>query len=125
MAGQRPSRAPAVRGTDVLVPVADVAAACRFYVEAIGLVCERQDQEFASLRAGEGRVWLHREDSGSVPTDGVELWFSVDDVDVAYDRCVAAGHHNCRAPQEVEAWGLRFASVVDPDGRRVYLSQPL
>lgn len=109
---------------DVLVPVGDVAMACRFYVDVVGLTCQSADKDFATLKAGDSVLWLHREEDGLVQVEGVELWMAVESVDAVHARMVAAGSPGLRPPGDVVAWGLRVASALDPDGRRVFVTQP-
>lgn len=109
----------------MLVPVSDVEAACAFYVQLVGLTPARLSEDFATLKAGEANLWLHREDDGAVALSGVELWIGVDDVDEVHRRFVEAGVPDLRPPQDVLQWGLRVTSAPDPDGRRVYLSTAL
>lgn len=107
---------------DVLVPVSDVPRACLFYCDLVGLASERVSDDFATLKAGDANVWLHREDDGAIDLSGVELWIGVDDVDAVHRRFVEAALSDLRPPMDVPQWGLRVASALDPDGRRVYVS---
>lgn len=110
---------------DVLVPVSDVQKALTFYSDLVGLVPERSSDDFATLKAGDANLWLHREDDGEVDLSGIELWVGVDDVDEVHQRFVEAGLVDLRPPSDVPQWGLRVTSALDPDGRRVYVSAPL
>ncbi|MGH9281868.1 MAG: VOC family protein [Acidimicrobiales bacterium] len=110
---------------DVLVSVADVAAACRFY-ELAGLTREAASEEFATMKAGDANLWLHRHDDGEpAGGGGVEVWIGVDDVDEVHRRLAAAGIGDLRPPLDVQQWGLRVTSAPDPDGRRVYFTTEL
>lgn len=68
-------------GLSVLVPVSDIDRALSFYVELLGLAADQASEEFASLRAGDAFLWLHREGDEAVERAGVELWISIDDID--------------------------------------------
>lgn len=58
----------------------------------------------------------------SAPSGTVSLWFRVDDVDEAFRAAVEAGAGTIYAPVD-KPWGDRLASITDPDGNRVGLSQ--
>ncbi len=53
---------------------------------------------------------------------GVSLWFTVDDLEAAFERFVALGARVRYAPT-TKPWGARLACVLDPDGNRVGLAQ--
>lgn len=99
---------------DVLVPVSDVQKARTFYADLVGLVPERISEEFATLKAGDANLWLHREDDGPVDSAGIELWIGVDDVDDVHRRFVEAGLVDLRPPSDVPQWGLRVTSARIP-----------
>jgi predicted enzyme related to lactoylglutathione lyase len=52
----------------------------------------------------------------------VSLWFTVDDLQAAFDRLVALGA-GVRYPPTQKPWGGHLASVYDPDGNLLGLSQ--
>jgi uncharacterized glyoxalase superfamily protein PhnB len=52
----------------------------------------------------------------------VSLWWRVDDVDAAFERLVTMGCPVLYEPV-TKPWGDRLASVLDPDGNRIGLSQ--
>jgi catechol 2,3-dioxygenase-like lactoylglutathione lyase family enzyme len=57
---------------------------------------------------------------------GVVLAFAVssrDEVDVVYDKIVAAGYPGRQAPYDA-FWGQRYAVVEDPDGSAVGIASP-
>ena len=53
---------------------------------------------------------------------GVTLWFTVDDIQVTFDRLVAMGAE-VRHPPTQKPWGGFLASLYDPDGNMLGLSQ--
>jgi predicted enzyme related to lactoylglutathione lyase len=61
------------------------------------------------------------EPAGSERT-GVTLWFTVDNLHAAFGRLVAMGA-KVRYPPTRKPWGAFLASVYDPDGNMVGLSQ--
>jgi uncharacterized glyoxalase superfamily protein PhnB len=53
---------------------------------------------------------------------GVTLWFTVDDLQAAFDRLVTLGAR-VRYPPTQKPWGATLAAVYDPDGNMIGLSQ--
>jgi predicted enzyme related to lactoylglutathione lyase len=62
-----------------------------------------------------------QEPAGSERT-GATLWFTVDSLHAAFDRLVAMGA-KVRYPPTRKPWGAVLASVYDPDGNIIGLSQ--
>src|SRR5207342_223067 len=85
----------------------------------------------AELSIGGARVYLSDEypdfDAVSPTTLGgttATLHLTVPDVDVVYDRAVAAGARGDRPPAD-QPYGDRSATIVDPYGHRWMLSTPI
>jgi predicted enzyme related to lactoylglutathione lyase len=55
-------------------------------------------------------------------TTGVTIWFTVDDVQVTFERWVALGAR-VRYPPTQKPWGALLAAVYDPDGNMVGIAQ--
>ena len=53
---------------------------------------------------------------------GITLWFTVDDIQVTYDRLVSMGA-KVRYPPSEKPWGGFLAAVYDPDENIIGLSQ--
>jgi catechol 2,3-dioxygenase-like lactoylglutathione lyase family enzyme len=116
---------------NVGVAVSDLDAALAFYGR-LGFEPEyREDRTpSAMLRAGDARLWVFATDARSGdrrspdlagnPTglDHVSLW--VGDVDAACARITGAGGELESGPADQD-WGLRAATLLDPDGTRVFL----
>jgi uncharacterized glyoxalase superfamily protein PhnB len=98
-----------------------------FYRDVLGFTVAERDDEFAELRSGNLRLWLHDDDTIDDEEFrqqleehergvGVNLCFEVDDLDKYYERVVEKGG----APIEVEPretdWGTRRFTVQDPSG---------
>ncbi len=114
----------------ILLFVADLDAAKSFYVGLLGLPTIFQDGIVLVLRAGSGRVVLHRNDKGhddrgifpvGEGAAGLAVRFNVDDPD-AWE--VEA--HERRVPilwkTQEASWG-RFVVIGDPDGRPIVLAR--
>ena len=101
--------------------------ACRSFYEALGLtfVTEQHPGGPRHLSAeldGGGVLELHGPEGAGDPVGaGCRIGFAVTDVAGTVDALVAAGVSVHRTPR-TGPWGLR-AVVVDPDGRRVELTQ--
>jgi len=117
---------------NVGVAVSDLERAIRFYGR-IGFEIEDREEETpsATLRAGEARLWVFQtpDHSGSRrsldlvgnPTGYDHLSLRVGDVDAACDRVVANGQELESEPADHPDWGYRAASLLDPDGNRLFL----
>lgn len=59
---------------------------------------------------------------GSYTSSGITLWFTIDDIQATFDRLVSLGAE-VRYPPTEKPWGALLASVQDPDGNILGLSQ--
>ena len=107
----------------IVVSVADIDRAVRFYRDGVGLDVAQQVPGFALLRAREGvEVMLHERDV--VPSDlSVTAGFGVEGIVAVTDRAVAHGGTLVEAPAR-QPWGEEMAIVRDPDGHLVCLYEP-
>ena len=120
-----------------LVYVADVAASLDFFDQAFGLPRRflHESGAYGEVDTGEGGVKLafvdHATARDSVQQDyvaadtsakplGMEIGFTVLDVQAAFDRAVAAGARPLAAPA-AKPWGQVVAYVRCPDGTLVEL----
>ena len=112
------------------VAAGELESSIRFY-SALGFEIESRDETPAAmLRAGEARLWVFQTGGGrgtgraadltgnATGFDHVSFW--VGDVDGAADRARAAGLALESEPGDQE-WGYRAASLLDPDGNRIFL----
>ena len=114
----------------ILLYVADLDTAKRFYAGLLGLPIIFQDHIVVVLGTDGGRVVLHRNDKGHdergiFPVGngaaGAALRFSVDDPDAWEEETTQKGFPVLWKAQEA-SWG-RFVVVGDPDGRPVVLAK--
>jgi lactoylglutathione lyase len=124
------------RALDYLVlVVTDVERSVRFWRDVVGAEHQHTSGDYAQFRIGEVRLGLFgatamAETLGrpvQVPEPGragVEVGFTVDDVDEAYDDLVGAGAAPVTPPGD-RPWGQRTAYVADPDGYLIELVRPL
>lgn len=114
----------------VLLFVADLNAAKRFYVDLLGLPILFEDGIVTVLKTGSGRVVLHRNDKGhddrgifpvGVGATGMAVRFTVEDPD-AWEAEVNHTQFPVLWKTQDAAWG-RFVVIGDPDGRPVILAR--
>jgi catechol 2,3-dioxygenase-like lactoylglutathione lyase family enzyme len=119
----------------VVLVVADLDRALRFYCNLLGMPLGHRSGSFAQLATGATRVALYERsamattlgrelETPSLDAPGFELGFKVDDCDAAYDDLVAGGATPDVPPTD-RPWGQRTAYVRDPDGHLVELAQDL
>jgi predicted enzyme related to lactoylglutathione lyase len=122
----------------VVLEVTDVDRACALYAEAFGLDLHVDDHDGA--QQGEGDRWISGrhgactwkdgafmhfalyEAKGDGPSRGTQIGFTVDDIDAAHARAVAAGAHVIHAPRD-EPWGPT-SRYRDLDNNIISLTQP-
>jgi catechol 2,3-dioxygenase-like lactoylglutathione lyase family enzyme len=114
----------------VLLFVSDLAAAKEFYFGLLGLPIVFEDGIVVVLKAGQGRLVLHRNDRGhddrgifpvGAGATGVALRLSVDDPDACEVEVNQRGFPVLWKTQDA-SWG-RFVVIGDPDGRPVVLAR--
>ncbi|HEU4340115.1 MAG TPA: VOC family protein [Candidatus Binatia bacterium] len=119
----------------VILIVADLDRALRFYTEVLGLRLGHRSGDYAQLDTGVTRLALYtRRAMGNIlgvslepPASNraaFELGFKVADVDGAFGEVVARGALPVVPPTD-RFWGQRTAYVRDPDGHLIELAQDL
>ena len=108
--------------------VADVQAAAKCYEDGLGLVRDWADDNHVQFKLptkgnAEG-AWLllHRTSEESKPQ--YLGYFTVEDVDATVSRLEETGFTITQQPSDAP-WGVREASVSDPDGNGLTLNSPL
>ena len=107
----------------VIVLTRDVPRARAFYTGLLGLPVLSDEHGMVTLGAGVPLL-LHPADEVQASRRGVNLQFTVPDVDTLTRRIAEAGLRILTPPHDTE-YGVREAEVQDPDGHTVYLAQPL
>lgn len=97
--------------------VGDLAAARRFWVEAIGLRVLAEEPGYLRV-GGDAGFQIGMEQGEPGPVNSVEICVRVPDVEAAYRQLVAAGVP-VEGPPADQDWGARHAWLTDPDGRRM------
>jgi uncharacterized glyoxalase superfamily protein PhnB len=120
-----------------LLACADIAAEHDFLVTVLGFAsggierAPRGAVVHAEVRAGERRIWLHRQDEAdglSPPAQsgsaGGGIVVHVPDVDAHHERVRAAGADVLYAPSDQD-YGQREYGVRDPEGHLWWIATPL
>ena len=111
-----------IRGTDfVMFEVSDLAAAARFYRDALGLPQEIYSEEYKWAEFNCGNVTLSLKGGATVVEGGtgVRLALAVDDVEAAYAELQAKGARLVSRPQNHGV--CQSLEVLDPDGNVIIL----
>lgn len=115
----------------LILHATDLERSKRFYQEALGLELRYEEPgHVAGFAAGERlTLLLHAaEDDERPPRPGEPQAllpvFAVEDVDATVEALRAGGWTVAQGPTD-QPWGEREACVLDPDGYRIYLAQPL
>lgn len=102
------------------LPVRDLARSRAWWVEALGLKVEFEvpDTRTVALNDGEGFA-IFLQEKPNATSNGVALWFQVDDVDATHAAWSARGVRFTHSPQK-NFWGYG-AELADPDDYLVRL----
>jgi DNA-binding transcriptional ArsR family regulator len=103
--------------------VRSVPESCAFYLK-LGFELAREVEGVAMMAApGGGHLKLHPvPEGGTTACDGINLYFSVGDVDAHFERATDAGIDFDFAPATM-SWGERHSYVTDPDGHTISFVQ--
>jgi predicted enzyme related to lactoylglutathione lyase len=108
----------------VIIMTARMDELASFYEAALGIgPFERDGDRHAGCRVGAVYFGLDRVDGvdRNAPP-AVTAWFTVDDLDATFRRCVELGA-TIHSKPERKPWGARLAAVLDPDGNLLGLHQ--
>lgn len=115
----------------VAIRCRDLDAATHFYESLLGFEREWAGNGMVGLTASYGtgtiNVLLDRVDESAPGTPGVygiTLGITVDDVDALVERVRPAARAVRMEPRD-ESYGVRNASVFDPDGNELWITGPL
>ena len=101
-----------------LTYVSDIAAAKRFYVEALGLAIEREAPVFVQFTDPAGVRFAIASDESMSGDRGVELYWLVDDAEAAFREL--SQQAEVSVPLEQRPFGKVFG-IKDPAGQPQYL----
>ena len=117
-------RAPVERYAFVAVTSADLAAARRFWTSQLGFaVTEEEPDQFFIVDAGGLRLCVDRADGDAHRTGSSDpvLGFHVESLDECLAGLRDRGVRAVRGPEKGDRG--RWASILDPDGRTVILTE--
>jgi len=101
----------------IILHVRDVVAERDFYREALGLGIVDESPAFVQFQANGGAFFALQADDQPVPTQNIELWWEVGDVDAEYAALAKRGVEIVSAPQD-QPFG-RALTFKDPEGNLV------
>lgn len=95
----------------------------RFYEEGLDLPPFQPAPGHLGQQIGHIYLGIDQTDSAQPQVEGgLSVWFLVDDIQTTFDRLLSLGAQVRRPPQRT-SWGVLLASVYDPDGNILGLSQ--
>jgi predicted enzyme related to lactoylglutathione lyase len=118
---------------NLVLPVGDLQASCRFYREALGLTLEEVTGEDPAAPGSARPMWVAFDEKkrptlclrqvSPAPSAQLEIGLGVEDLKRAHARAEAGGAAILHPPRK-ERWG-RTARYRDPDGNVVALTEQL
>jgi catechol 2,3-dioxygenase-like lactoylglutathione lyase family enzyme len=106
----------------VILRVADVEEARRFYGETLGMAIESETPGFFSVQPVDGQGASLGVGVGQPSGNGAEIWWRVDDADALHAALVARDVRITEEPQD-RPFG-RAVSFADPAGNVLHAFQP-
>jgi catechol 2,3-dioxygenase-like lactoylglutathione lyase family enzyme len=102
------------------LPVSDLDRSRTWWVDSLGLTVEFEvpNTRTVALNDGEGFA-IFLQERPPVATNGIALWFQVEDVDATHAAWTARGVRFSHGPQK-NVWGYG-AELADPDGYLIRL----
>lgn len=110
-----------ILSTYFMIHVTDMDRAVAFYRDAFGLAQRETSPFWSELALGDQTVALHGGRTGG-PVD-TDLGFIVADLTEACAAVTSCGGTVVRPPEDRPGEPIRLATVADPDGNRLSLSQ--
>ena len=109
----------------VTLGIHEMPRAVRFY-RALGfeILHGGEESSLTSFRAGTSYLNVIVQPAERRWSWWGRIIFYVTDVDVLYERALAAGCQPATVPRDAE-WGERFFHLVDPDGHELSFARPL
>ena len=116
------------RVNTVIIPVKDLNESIQFYEEVLQLRKGYVDESMAYFSFGsdgnETTILLHVIDQPEPVEKGIVIELSVDDVVSAITSIKEAGGLVAQEPIDRD-WGVKEAVIVDPNGYKLWFSQPI
>lgn len=99
----------------------DMDRAVAFYRDAIGFTEDFSSPYWSELRFGNAILGLHGGGDGSRQQTGLSVQF--EDVERAYDLAIESGACGIQAPEQREGEPIILATIADPEGNVIMLTQ--
>jgi len=103
----------------VILHVRNIAAARDFYAETLGAGLEGESPAFVQFQPTGGASFALQQDDQPVPTQNIELWWEVTDVDAEHAALLKREVEMVGGPED-RPFG-RVLSFKDPEGNVVNL----
>jgi predicted enzyme related to lactoylglutathione lyase len=110
-----------VEKTYVMLMVADMARAMRFYTEAFAVAVAIDSPYWSEFVVAGSTIALHPGGSGNPTQTG--LGFQVKDLDAALQRTTEAGGRITSPPRERAQERIRVAEIADTEGNLVTVAE--
>jgi catechol 2,3-dioxygenase-like lactoylglutathione lyase family enzyme len=101
--------------------VSDLDAACAWYERVLGFRTTFRHTDYAGLSLGGASIHLGQYDPPITAAFYLRLTSGVDELVASIE---AKGERLC-SPLKDQDYGMREATIHDPDGNEIYLGQPL
>ena len=108
--------------TYMMLMVADMDRALRFYTEAFSASVLFDSPHWSEFSLAGATVALHSGGSGAETETG--LGFEVDDLEAALLQVTAVGGRVTSPPRDRPAERIRLAQFADPDGNLITIAEP-
>jgi predicted enzyme related to lactoylglutathione lyase len=112
-----------VEKTYVMLMVADMTRALRFYTEAFAVTVVVSSPYWSEFTVAGSNIALHPGGSGDETRTG--LGFEVKDLDVALQRATEVGGRISSAPNERPQERIRVAELADTEGNLITVAELL
>jgi predicted enzyme related to lactoylglutathione lyase len=110
-----------VEKTYVMLMVADMARAMRFYTEAFAVTVVINSPYWSEFLVAGTTIALHPGGTGNQTQTG--LGFEVKDLDAALHRVIDMGGRITRPPRDRPQERIRVAEIADPEGNLITVAE--
>lgn len=101
--------------------VADLAAACAWYERVLGFTVTFRLADYAGLSLGGAQIHLGLSQPPITAAFYLRLARGIDE----YVAAIEAAGERLMSPLKDQPYGMREATVHDPDGNEIYVGQPM
>lgn len=101
--------------------VADLAASCAWYQRVLGFTLTFRLDDYAGLTLGGAHIHLGLSQPPITAAFYLRLTRGIDE----YVSSIEAAGERLMSPLKDQPYGMREATVHDPDGNEIYVGQPM